>query len=148
MEETQKAILISILNINLKLTNKDATCVSDINNLILNTTIDSEKSFVNNNLGDRLLALAEENFSFVESVISNCNLVNKEYLSVKIKAVNAMRNKTQYNLKDFVTTALNTVYTVITPAERFGLYQILVKLAIMEGSSELIQLTISKIQLL
>ena len=148
MEEVQKDILVLMLNINLKLINKDSTCVNDINSLLLIAMTENEKQLAYGNLESKFLEIAENNYLFIESVISNSNLENKLYLLMKCKGKNVLRNISQYNLKDYVTLALNTIYTGITPRQEFDLYQMLARLAIMEGSPELIQLTINKIQLL
>ncbi|MBK5239838.1 hypothetical protein [Clostridium sp.] len=148
MEKVQKDILVLMLNINLKLINKDSTCVNDINSLLLIAMTENEKQLAYGNLESKFLEIAENNYLFIESVISNSNLENKLYLLMKCKGKNVLRNISQYNLEDYVTLALNTIYTGITPRQEFDLYQMLARLAIMEGSPELIQLTINKIQLL
>ena len=148
MEEEQKDVLLLTLNINLKLVNMDISCVNDINNLLLITMTETEKWFFYSSLESKLLEISENNYIFVETIISKSNLENKAYLLMRNKGINIMHNRSQYDIKEYVATALDTIYINITPSQEFNLYQILARLAIADGSPTLIKLTIDKIQLL
>ncbi|GEM_PF-6807231 len=148
METSQKEILTSILTINLKLINKDITCVDDINDLLTADLSYSDKEMLNNTLDNNLQSICVEDFNFVKAVINESNLINKEYLLAKFQSIDVINNMDKYDIKQYLTSAFAKTYTVITSQEEYWLYQSYVRLSIAQGDSEIIRLAIDKIQAL
>lgn len=148
METSQKEILTSILTINLKLINKDITCVYDINDLLTADLSYSDKEMLNNTLDNNLQSICVEDFNFVKAVINESNLINKEYLLAKFQSIDVINNMDKYDIKQYLTSAFAKTYTGITSQEEYWLYQSYVRLSIAQGDSEIIRLAIDKIQAL
>jgi len=148
METSQKEILTSILTINLKLINKDITCVGDINDLLTDDLSYSDKEMLNNTLDNNFQSICVEDFNFVKTVINESNLINKEYLLAKFESIDVINNMDKYDIKQYLTSAFAKTYTGITSQEEYWLYQSFVRLSIAQGDSEIIRLAIDKIQAL
>jgi len=148
METSQKEVLTSILTINLKLINKDITCVDDINDLLTADLSYSDKEMLNNTLDNNLQSICVEDFNFVKAVINESNLINKEYLLAKFQSIDVINNMDKYDIKQYLTSAFAKTYTGITSQEEYWLYQSYVRLSIAQGDSEIIRLAIDKIQAL
>ena len=148
MEDLQKTILISILVINTKLTNKDISYVDDVNILLSNVLTSEENRSIYESIENTILNLTEKEFKFVEDTILKTNLDTKQYLFTVAKNIDVLKNIDKYNVPEYINTFLVAVYTNITPQQEFAIYQMIVKISIIHGDPILIKTVIDKIQTL
>lgn len=147
MEIVQKNNLTTMLGIKLKLMNKDLGCIEDINSILKLEELSLQESELLNDIIDTYFQeTCIDDFDFVKKILNEINIANRDYLLAKYESIHVLYKPEKYNLTDYIFDTLDKKFTDITNEQEFTLYQIISRLSIIEGSPEIIKLTIDKIQ--
>lgn len=147
MDIQQKNNLTDILSIKLKLSNKDLSCIDDINRILQTDVLgESDKALLQDIIIMAFEKICIKEISFIKEVLQNTELPNKEYLLARFESNYVLFNRDKYNLTDYIFDTLDKNFTGITEQEEVALYQIISRLSVLEGSPEIIKLTMDKIQ--